>query len=158
MKPIRSTGEVIVRLAHNLSALLLAAATALVFFQVVTRFVLGDAAGWSEVLARGLIVWSTLLAAAAGFRLGAMIPIDFLRSLLPASLQIWVIRLVTLLTLVFLAILVWQGWAMTLRVQAQRVAMLGTSMSLFYAAIPAGAMAAIAGVILHHLDQERQQP
>ncbi|WP_378946119.1 TRAP transporter small permease [Paracoccus sp. R86501] len=158
MTPLRSTGEAIVRIAHNLSALLLAVATALVFFQVVTRFVLGDAAGWSEVLARGLIVWSTLLAAAAGFRLGAMIPIDFLRSLLPAGLQIWVIRLVTVLTLTLLVILVWQGWAMTMRVQAQRVAMLGTSMSWFYAAIPVGALAAIAGVILHHLEQENPQP
>ena len=122
------------------------------------RSCVGHAAGWSEILARGLIVWSTLLVAAAGFRLGAMIPIDFLRGLLPGPAQIWVIRLVTLLTLAFLAVLVWQGWSMTLRVQAQRVAMLGTSMSWFYAAIPLGALMAIPGVLLRHVEQERERP
>ena len=50
---------------------------------------MGDAAVWSEVLARGLIIWSTFLVAAAGFRLGAMIPIDFVRGLLPERGQLW---------------------------------------------------------------------
>lgn len=68
------------------------------------------------------------------------------------------IRLVTLLTLILLAVLVWQGWSMTLRVQAQRVAMLGTSMSWFYAAIPLGALMAIPGVLLRHVEQERERP
>lgn len=158
MKHVEALGEVIVRLAHNLAALLLAVATGLVFFQVVTRFGLGHSAGWSEILARGLIIWSTLLVAAAAFRLGAMIPIDFLRGLLPLHLQIWVIRLVTVLTLTLLVVLVWQGWAMTVRVQAQRVAMLNTSMSWFYAAIPVGALMAIPGVLLRLLEQERDTP
>lgn len=158
MKHVEVLGEAIVRLAHNLAALMLAVATGLVFFQVVTRFGLGHAAGWSEILARGLIIWSTLLVAAAAFRLGAMIPIDFIRGLLPPRWQIQVIRLVTLLTLVLLVVLVWQGWAMTLRVQSQRVAMLGTSMSLLYAAIPVGALMAIPGVLLRHVEQERQKP
>ncbi|CAM3277589.1 TRAP transporter small permease protein [Paracoccus nototheniae] len=158
MKHVEALAEAVVRLAHNLAALLLAVATGLVFFQVVTRFGLGHAAGWSEILARGLIIWSTLLVAAAGFRLGAMIPIDFIRGLLPARAQIWVIRLVTALTLVLLAVLIWQGWSMTLRVQAQRVAMMGTSMSWFYAAIPIGALMAVPGVLLRHLDQERGTP
>lgn len=158
MKHVEALAEVVVRLAHNLAALLLAVATGLVFFQVVTRFGLGHAAGWSEILARGLIIWSTLLVAAAGFRLGAMIPIDFIRSLLPPCAQIWVIRLVTVLTLILLGVLIWQGWSMTLRVQAQRVAMMGVSMSWFYAAIPLGALMAVPGVLLRHLDQERETP
>lgn len=158
MNRVEALGEAIVRLAHNLAALLLATATGLVFFQVITRFFIGHAAAWSEILARGLIVWSTLLVASAGFRLGAMIPIDFVRGLLPPAWQIRVVRLVTLLTLVLLGVLVWQGWVMTERVQTQRVAMLGVSMSLFYAAIPIGALMAIPGVLLRHLDQERGLP
>jgi len=147
--------EAIVRLAHNLAASLLALATVLVFIQVVTRFVLGDAAVWSEITARGVIIWSTFLVIAAGFRLGLMIPIDFVRSLLPARGQLWVLRLVTFLTLVFLGVLVWQGWAMTERVLNQRVAMLGVSMSYFYAALPVGALMAIPGVVLRQLEMER---
>ncbi|OCX65650.1 C4-dicarboxylate transporter [Thioclava sp. SK-1] len=146
--------EAIVRLAHNLSALLLALAVVLVFVQVITRFILGDAAVWSEVLARGLVIWSTFLAAAAGFRLGAMIPIDFLRSLLTARWQVWVIRLVTVLTLIFLGVLLWYGVAMAQRVQMQRVAMLNVPMSVFYYALPVGAAMAVPGVLLRHFGTE----
>lgn len=158
MPRLERVGETVTRLSHNLAALLLAAATALIFIQVITRFILGDAAVWSEVLARGLIIWSTMLVAGAGFRLGAMIPIEFLRTLLPPVYQLWVARLVTLLSLVFLAVLVWQGWAMAERVQTQRVAMIGVSMSWFYAAIPLGALMAIPGLMLRHLDHERDLP
>ncbi|MFC0267170.1 TRAP transporter small permease [Kushneria aurantia] len=156
MSFLERVGEAAVRLAHNLAAALLAIATALVFFQVVTRFVLGDAAVWSEVTARGIIIWSTFLVAGAGFRQGAMIPIDFLREKLPAQGQIMVLRLVTLLILIFLLVLVWQGWAMTERVASQRIAMLGFSMSYFYAALPAGALTAIPGVLLRQLQAERE--
>lgn len=155
MNRLTRAGDLVVALAHNLAALLLAAATLLVFIQVVTRFVLGDAAVWSEVLARGLIVWSTFLAAGAGFKLGAMIPIDFLRSLLPERGQLWVIRLVTLLTLIFLGVLVWYGLAMADRVSSQRVAMLDMPMSVFYYAIPVGALLAVPGLMLRHLQAER---
>lgn len=156
MHALERAGEITIRLAHNLAAALLALATALVFLQVVTRFLLGDAAVWSEVAARGVIIWSTFLVAAAGFRLGAMIPIDFLRTQLPERGQLWVLRLVTLLTLIFLGVLVWQGWAMTERVATQRIAMLGFSMSYFYAALPAGALLAIPGVLLRQLQMERE--
>lgn len=156
MHHLERFGEAIVLLAHNLAAALLALATLLVFIQVVTRFVMGDAAVWSEITARGVIIWSTFLVIAAGFRLGLMIPIDFVRSLLPAYGQLWILRLVTLLTLIFLGVLVWQGWAMTERVLNQRVAMLGVSMSYFYAALPVGALMAIPGVLLRQLEMERR--
>ncbi|WP_116130744.1 TRAP transporter small permease [Tropicimonas sp. IMCC34043] len=155
MKTLTAAGESVVRLTHNMSALLLAIATLLVFIQVVTRFLLGDAAVWSEILARGIIIWSTFLVAGAAFRTGTMIPIDFLRALLPPRLQLWVIRLVMLLTLIFLGVLVWYGIAMAERVQNQRVAMLNVSMSVFYYAIPIGALFAIPGVLLRYADAER---
>ncbi|OJY35219.1 MAG: TRAP transporter small permease protein [Rhodobacterales bacterium 65-51] len=155
LKAFTSAGEAAVRLTHNAAALLLAIATLLVFVQVVTRFVLGDAAVWSELVARGAIIWSTFLVAGAAFRAGTMIPIDFIRSLLPAPIQLWVVRLVTLLTLIFLGVLVWYGILMAGRAQGQRVAMLDVSMAVFYAAIPFGALCAIPGVLLRHRDAER---
>ena len=155
LKRFTSAGEAAVRLTHDAAALLLALATVLVFIQVVTRFILGDAAVWSELVARGAIIWSTFLVAGAAFRAGTMIPIDFLRSLLPGPAQLWVIRLVTALTLIFLGVLVWYGVLMAERAQGQRAAMLGVSMAVFYAASPAGALFAIPGVLLRHLDAER---
>ncbi len=156
MTAIKLTAEWFVRLMHNLAAILLALAVILVFVQVVTRFLLGDAAVWTEVLARGLIIWSTFLVAGAAFRFGTMIPIDFVRSLLPPTPQMWMTRLVTLLSLAFLIVLLWYGLSMAHRVINQRVAMLDISMSVFYLAIPVGAFFAIPGLLLRHFELERE--
>ena len=147
-KTALNVAEGLIRLTHNLAALLLALAALLVFWQVVTRFLLGDAAAWSEVLARGVVIWMVFLVAGAGFRLSAMIPLEFVRSVLPAHLQRVVGFVVMALILAFLGVLVWFGTAMAIRVSTQQVAMLGVPISWFYAAIPVGAALALPGVLL----------
>ncbi|MGI3183875.1 TRAP transporter small permease [Nioella aestuarii] len=146
--------EAIIRTTHGLAAALLAVAAALVFYQVLTRFVLNDAAVWSEVLARAVIVWGVFLIMGPAIRTGKMIPIDVLRSLLPENTQIWIIRVVTAATAVFLFILIWYGYKMTQRVMNQQVAMLNVSVAWFYASIPMGALLALPGLFLAHLDAE----
>jgi TRAP-type C4-dicarboxylate transport system permease small subunit len=150
MKTLKSVSEGLVTLTHNIAAILLATATALIFWQVVTRFILGDAAAWSEVLARGVVIWMVFLVAGAAFRLGAMIPLEFLRSVLPPNARRLVMIAVTGLTLLALAVLVWYGIQMTIRVRTQQIAMLNLPMSWFYSAIPIGALLAIPGVLLAH--------
>ena len=84
-----------------------------------------------------------------------MIPIDVLRSLLHREKQIWIIRIVTVAIALFLCILTWYGYKMTLRVVNQQVAMLDVSVAWFYSAIPIGALLALPGLFLAHLDAER---
>lgn len=148
---LTAAAEGLIRITHNLAALLLALATALVFWQVVTRFVLGDAAAWSEVLARGVVIWMVFLVAGAGFRLSAMIPLEFVRSVLPQRLQRIVSFIVLILILVFLGVIGWYGTLMAIRVSTQQVAMLNIPISWFYAALPVGAVLAIPGAILEFL-------
>lgn len=145
----------IIRLTHNVAAVLLAIAAALVFYQVITRFILGDSAVWSEVLARAVIVWSVFLIMGPAIRYGSMIPIDVIRSLFPMNKQIWIVRLVSIAVTLFLMILIWYGYKMTLRVVNQQVAMLDVSVAWFYVAIPIGAILALPGVALSQLDAER---
>jgi TRAP-type C4-dicarboxylate transport system permease small subunit len=145
---LKSVSEGLTKLTHNLAAVMLAIATALVFWQVVTRFIIGDAAAWSEVLARGIVVWMVFLVAGAAFRLGAMIPLEFLRSVLPPNLRKVVMIVVTGLTLLALGVLASYGLQMTIRVSSQKIAMLNQPMSWFYAAIPVGAVLAVPGVLL----------
>jgi TRAP-type C4-dicarboxylate transport system permease small subunit len=142
-------------MTHNLGAILLAVAFVLVFYQVVTRFVLGDSAAWSEILARAVIIWSVFLVSGAAFRLGRMIPIDAVRNMLPREVQIWIIRLVTIAILLVLGVLIWSGVKMTMHVASQQVAMINISVSWFYAALPIGAAFAIPGVFLALADSER---
>lgn len=148
--------ELVIRQAQNLAAIFLATAAVLVFYQVFTRFVLGQSAVWSEVLARAIIVWGVFLVLGPAIRHGQMIPIDVIRSLFSPKKQIWITRLVSLATLLFLAILIWFGYRMTLRVVHQEAAMLNLSVAWFYAAIPVGALLALPAVWLAQLDAENE--
>jgi len=147
--------EIIIRMTHYVAAAMIAVAALLVFYQVLTRFILNDAAVWSEVLARAVIVWGVFLIMGPAIRYGKMIPIDVLRALLPQDKQIWIIRIVTAAIGLFLCVLVWYGYKMTLRVMNQQVAMLNVSVAWFYVSIPIGALLAIPGLFLAHLDAER---
>ncbi|WP_269499892.1 TRAP transporter small permease [Castellaniella sp. S9] len=147
---IVEAGECIVRFTHNLAALLLAIASIMVFLQVVTRFVFNDPAAWTEIIARSAVIWLVFLVSAAGFRYAVMIPLEFIRNVLPDAIRRQVMVLVTVLVLMFLGILIWYGIQMTLRVRAQQVALLDISMAWFYAAIPVGALCAVPGVLLGH--------
>lgn len=154
MKTFARLSDSFVGLVHNLSALLLAIASVLVFYQVITRFVIGHSATWTEVLARAVIIWMVFLVCGPAIRLGRMIPIDVLRGMLPGRLQIWLIRFVFLATLTFLGVLTWFGSKMTLHVINQQVPMLNVSVAWFYAALPVGSALAVPGVLLSLLEAE----
>lgn len=155
MKALNRACDGFVALIHNISALLLAVASVLVFYQVITRFVIGHSATWTEVLARAAIIWMVFLVCGPAIRLGRMIPIDVIRGALPLRLQVWVIRVVTVLTAIFLLVLIWYGYKMTLRVVDQNVPMINVSTAWFYAALPIGAALALPGLFLSHLEAEQ---
>ena len=155
MNKLIRISDAIIRLNHNAAAVLLGIASILVFYQVITRFVLGDSAGWSEVLARAVIIWTVFLVSGPAIRFGRMIPIDAIRNLFAPDKQIWIMRVVTIATLLVLFVLVWFGYKMTVRVAHQEVAMLNVSVSWFYAALPIGSLLAIPGVFLAQWDAEK---
>lgn len=155
MNIVESLSDRLVSAIHNLSALLLAVASALVFYQVVTRFVFGDSATWTELVARAVIIWMVFLVAGPALRFGRMIPIDVLRDALPRSIQLWLIRFVSAAIATVLLVLIWYGCKMTLRVVDQQVAMINISVAWFYVAVPTGSALALIGLFLSHLDAER---
>jgi TRAP-type C4-dicarboxylate transport system permease small subunit len=70
------------KLVSAFAQLLLVAAAAAAFYQVIARFVLHSPADWSEVLTRALLIWTVLLGVALAFRHGAMISVELLRNML----------------------------------------------------------------------------
>ena len=155
MKNLFRVSESVIRLTHNTGAILLAVAFVLVFYQVITRFVFGDSAAWSEILARAVIIWTVFLVLGPSIRLGRMIPIDAIRNLIAPEKQIWIIRLVTLASSIVLLVLIWFGYKIVLRVANQQVAMINISVAWFYVALPIGSLLAIPGLILAHMDAEK---
>src|SRR5712671_4267623 len=61
------------------------ALAAVVFYQVFTRYVMNDAAGWTEEIARYLLVAVTFLGGAMAVRRGTHIQVDFVYRFLPQA-------------------------------------------------------------------------
>ncbi|CUH24174.1 TRAP-type C4-dicarboxylate transport system, small permease component [Jannaschia seosinensis] len=116
----------------------LAIAAGLALYQVVTRFVFDAPSTWSEVITRSAMVWSVFLGVAAAFRHGAMISVDVIMNNLPRRLGLGFFLVAHGASLVFFAILAWQGWLMTGRVMSQNLAALEISIAWVYAALPTG--------------------
>ncbi|CAN7709466.1 TRAP transporter small permease [Neorhizobium tomejilense] len=134
------------RLALALAIAFLLTATALAVYQVLTRLIFGHPSTWSEVITRFAMIWSVFMGVAPAIREGGMIAVDIIQRALPPKFGLALHMVAALLTIVFFAILFWQGWAMAERVAGQKVAALDLSMSWAYAAVPvASAFIVLAG-------------
>ena len=116
----------------------MAALIGVITLQIVSR-VLFTAVGWTEEVARFLLVWITFLAATLAFRRGRHIAVTFVVDVLP-GLPRRLARLAALLvSLGFLLALVAIGWEYMQVQSFQKSASLRLSMTWVYAVIPAAA-------------------
>ena len=146
-------------LVSVIAQLLLVAAAAAAFYQVIARFVLHAPADWSEVLTRALLIWTVLLGVALAFRHGAMISVELLRNLLGGARRRALEALIGLICAGFLGFVAWIGGQMTWRVRFQNVPSLDISISWIYLAIPVGAtLAAIAVLARWCAGEEAEAP
>lgn len=124
--------------AMTAAIVFLCIAGALAFFQVITRFVFDSPSTWSEVLTRSAMIWAVFLGAAPAFRHGGMIAMEIVQRSLPRRLGYALFVGANALSVLFFAILLWQGVAMTERVLGQTLAGVGISIAWVYAALPVG--------------------
>ena len=143
------------RLALELAILAMVVVVALTFYQVLTRFVLGHPSAGSEVAARAALIWMVFLGLAAAFREGAMIAVDFLVDISPNRYRRVLFTVIGITSMAFLAILIWYGWGMTMRVRNQNLAGLQVTIAWVYAALPVGSALAVLGVVARYIEVMR---
>lgn len=113
----------------------MAALIGVITLQIVSR-VLFSAVGWTEEVARFLLVWITFLAATLAFQRGRHIAVTFAVDALPVRLR-QVARIVaTLAVLAFMVALVVIGYRYMQVQSFQKSASLRVSMTYVYAIIP----------------------
>ncbi|WP_108485529.1 TRAP transporter small permease [Oceaniglobus ichthyenteri] len=132
-------------LRASIGFLIIAAALAL--FQVITRFVFDAPSTWSEVITRSAMIWSVFLGVAVAFRHGSMISVDVIMNNVPRRLGLTLFMVANAASLIFFAILFWQGWLMTERVMKQKLAALEISIAWVYSALPVGSVFIMIAVI-----------
>lgn len=127
------------RMLDALIAVLLAVITASLVYQVFGRYVIGRAPGWSEEVARMLIVWLTMIGSAACLRGGSHIAIGVLVNALPERLRGLVLWLRDFAILVTAGVLAWSGARYAELNAAQDSPALEIPMSIAYASLCVGA-------------------
>jgi TRAP-type C4-dicarboxylate transport system permease small subunit len=117
---------------------LLAAMVAIVFANVVMRYLLGTSVIWSEEVARHLMIWMTFAGSGLALRTGAQIGIDTLQDALPPQAARALRLVLVVLMLLLFVLLAWYGVDYALRTRFQISAALGVSMMYVYIGMPVG--------------------
>ena len=146
------------RIAMAGACAMLAIASALGVFQIVTRFVLEQPAEWSEVLIRFSLIWMVFLGIPMAFRQGAMVSVDALYRAAPERLKRVLDLVVALAALALILIILWWGADYAIRGGVQTVAGL-ESVTMFwaYVAMPVGAVFSLLGIVANYLDPRRME-
>jgi TRAP-type C4-dicarboxylate transport system permease small subunit len=140
------------------ACLMLAIASGLGMFQIITRFVLEQPAEWSEILVRLSLIWMVFLGIPTAFRQGAMVSVDVLYRWSPVRVRRVLDWVVCLASLALIGVILWWGWDYAQRGRVQSMAGL-ESISMFwgYLALPVGSLFCIFGIIGNLLDPQRHE-
>lgn len=139
------------------ACLLLALVSGLGIWQVVSRFVLQEPSTWTEEAMRRLLIWMVMLGIVAAFRHGALVSVDLMLRLSRGRWLGFVRGAIAAVSLLFLAVLVWYGIDLVVRVRFQTFASMELSMAWAYAALPAGALLSMLAVVANLLDPMNEE-
>jgi len=101
---------------------------AIVFYQVFTRYVLDDPAGWTEEIARYFLVAVVFIGAAMSVRRNNHIQVDYFYRLMPRALGRVLSTSVDLARSAFLGYATWLCWPLMQRIGSSRMAIVDLPM------------------------------
>jgi TRAP-type C4-dicarboxylate transport system permease small subunit len=118
-----------------ISLTLFATLAFIVFYQVFTRYVLGDPAGWTEEIARYFLVAVVFIGAAMSVRKNNHIQVDYFYRLMPKAMGRSLSIAVDLLRCAFLGYASWLCWLLIQRIGSSRMAIVDLPMSWVFGAM-----------------------
>ena len=143
-------------IAMGVACVMLAIASSLGLFQIITRFILERPAEWTEVLIRFSLIWMVFMGIPMAFRQGAMVSVDVMYRWSPPKLKRVLDWVVFFAALALVLVIIWWGWDYALRGRVQTVIGLeDVSMFWAYLALPVGGLFCILGLIGNLLDPKR---
>lgn len=104
--------------------------------QILARYVLNWPLAWPEEFSILLFAWLVWLGGAGGMRDGRQIRIDVIDSLAPASVRRVIEPALTILSLAFLAVVIWYGVKVAESQGSAEYDILPVSRAVFYAVAP----------------------
>ncbi len=143
-------------LAMFMACLMLALASSLGVFQIVTRFVLEMPAEWTEVTIRFSLIWMVFMGIPAAFRQGAMVSVDVLYRYSGPGMRRVLDGFVAVAAMSLIAVIIWWGWDYANRGKVQSmIGLEDVSMFWAYLAMPVGGVFSVLSILANFLDPMR---
>jgi TRAP-type C4-dicarboxylate transport system permease small subunit len=111
---------------------------ATVFLQFFTRYALNDSAGWTEEIARYLLICTVFIGASVSVRKNNHIHVDFFYRILPKPLMRVMSTLVDIARIAFFAYAAWLTAQLIQKIGAQRMAVVDLPIGIMYSVVLAG--------------------
>ena len=138
------------------SCAMLAIASCLGLYQIITRFILESPAEWTEVLIRFSLIWMVFLGIPTAFRQGAMVSVDVLYRWSGPRMRRVLDWVVSFAALALIGVVLWWGWDYANRGKVQTmIGLEDVSMFWAYLAMPVGAVFSALGIVGNLLDPMR---
>ena len=129
MKIIRKTTEIVI-------IFLFVVLVAVVFYQVVARYIFNDPPSWTEELARYCQVWIILLASSICIRKGSHLAVDYFGHKLSVEAKRIINIVRSSLIVLYVAVVIVFGWKLMVVGQYQLSPALQVKMSFVYIIFP----------------------
>ena len=111
---------------------------ATVFLQFFTRYALNDSAGWTEEIARYLLICTVFIGASVSVRKNNHIQVDFFYRILPKPLMHAMSIFVDIARIAFFGYATWLTYQLMQRIGAQRMAVVDLPIGLMYGVVLIG--------------------
>ena len=108
---------------------------AVVFYQVFTRYVMDDPAGWTEEIARYFLVAVVFVGAAMSVRKNNHIQVDYFYRLMPPAMGRVLATLVDVVRCLFLGYACWLTWLLVNRIGSQPMAVIDLPVGWVFSAM-----------------------
>jgi TRAP-type C4-dicarboxylate transport system permease small subunit len=103
-----------------------------IFLQFFTRYALNDSAGWTEEIARYLLIATVFIGAAIGVRKNNHIQVDFFYRILPAKPMRVMSTLVDVVRIAFFAYAVWLTYQLIVRIGGSSMSVVDLPIGIVY--------------------------
>jgi TRAP-type C4-dicarboxylate transport system permease small subunit len=151
MKIIRKVTEIVI-------IFLFVVLVAVVFYQVVARYIFNDPPSWTEELARYCQVWIILLASSICIRKGSHLAVDYFGHKLGAEAKRMINILMGSLIVLYIAVVIVFGWKLMVVGQYQLSPALQVKMSFVYIIFPLSGVLMLLEAIIKTASHIRNTP
>ena len=117
--------------------------SALIFYNVLSRYIFHTDLAWSAELATLLLVWATLLGGASGTRHACHIVVHEFINLMPSKLRWFTEIYIYIASLIFVLFMTYYGYSLALASMAINTMALGWPVGYGYSAVPVGGVCMI---------------